>query len=83
MTTSETTTVTPFDKLMVEVRNTAGAVLATLATYSNLNRGTAGVYSQKTLDLSAFKGQTVRLAFHTTTDVSLVTSFRVDDVSLK
>ena len=68
---------------MVEVRNTAGAVLATLATYSNLNRGTAGVYSQKTLDLSAFKGQTVRVTFHATTDVSLTTSFRVDDVSLK
>jgi hypothetical protein len=83
VTTSETTTVTPFDKLTVEVRNTAGAVLATLATYSNLNRGTAGVYSQKTLGLSAFKGQTVRVAFHATTDGSLVTSFRVDDVSLK
>jgi hypothetical protein len=83
VTTSETTTTIPYDKLMVEVRNTAGAVLATLATYSNLNRGTAGVYSQKTLDLSAFKGQTVRVTFHATTDVSLTTSFRVDDVSLK
>jgi len=83
VTTNETTTTTPFDKLMVEVRNTAGGVLATLATYSNLNRGTAGVYSQKTLDLSAFKGQTVRVTFHATTDVSLTTSFRVDDVSLK
>jgi hypothetical protein len=83
VTTSETTTTTPFDKLMVEVRNTAGTVLATLATYSNLNGGTAGVYSQKTLDLSAFKGQTVRVTFHATTDVSLATSFRVDDVSLK
>jgi hypothetical protein len=83
VTTNETTTTTPFDKLMVEVRSTAGAVLATLATYSNLNRGTAGVYSQKTLDLSAFKSQTVRVTFHATTDVSLTTSFRVDDVSLK
>ncbi|HVD77270.1 MAG TPA: hypothetical protein VNH43_06645, partial [Vicinamibacteria bacterium] len=81
--TNETTTTTQFDKLMVEVRNTAGAVLATLATYSNLNGAAAGAYSQKTLDMSAFKGQTVRVTFHATTDVSLTTNFRVDDVSLK
>jgi hypothetical protein len=84
ITTAETTTTTQFDKLMVEVRNTAGTVLSTLVTYSNLNAvPTAGAYSQKTLDLSAFKGQTIRLTFHATTDVSLATSFRIDDVSLK
>jgi hypothetical protein len=83
VTSSETTTSTQYDKLFVEVRNTAGTLLATLATYSNLNKGTAGVYSQKSASLAAYKGQTVRLQFRTTTDSSVTTTFRVDDVSLR
>jgi Zn-dependent metalloprotease len=83
VTSSETTTTTQYDKLFVEVRNTSGTLLTTLATYSNLNKGTAGVYSQKSLNLSAYKGQTVRVQFRSTTDSSVTTTFRVDDVSLK
>ena len=83
VTSDETTTTTQYDKLFVEVRNTAGTLLATPATYSNLNKGTAGAYSQKSLNLSAYKGQTVRIQFRSTTDSSLVTSFRVDDVDLR
>jgi hypothetical protein len=83
VTSSETTTTTQYDKLFVEVRNTSGTLLATLATYSNLNKGTAGVYSQKSLNMSAYKGQTVRVQFRATTDSSLATTFRVDDASLK
>jgi Zn-dependent metalloprotease len=83
VTSSETTTTTQYDKLFVEVRNTAGTLLATPATYSNLNKGTAGVYSQKSLNLSAYRGQTVRVQFRSTTDSSLATTFRVDDASLK
>jgi len=83
VTSSETTTTTQYDKLFAEVRNTSGTLLATLATYSNLNKGTAGVYSQKSLSLSAYKGQTVRVQFRSTTDSSLATTFRVDDASLK
>jgi thermolysin len=83
VTSSETTTTTQYDRLFVEVRNTSGTLLATLATYSNLNKGTAGAYSQKSLNLSAYKGQTVRVQFRSTTDSSLATTFRVDDASLK
>lgn len=83
VTSSETTTTTQYDKLFVEVRNSAGTLLATLATYSNLNKGTAGAYSQKSFSLAAYKGQTVRVQFRATTDVSLATTFRVDDVSLQ
>lgn len=83
VTSNETTTTTQYDKLFVEVRSTSGTLLATLATYSNLNKGTAGVYSQKTLNLSAYKGQTIRLQFRVTTDSSLTTTFRIDDVSVK
>jgi subtilisin family serine protease len=83
VTSSETTTTTQYDRLFVEVRNTSGTLLATLATYSNLNKGTAGVYSQKSLNVSAYKGQTVRIQFRATTDSSLATTFRVDSASLK
>lgn len=83
VTSSESTTTTQYDRLYVEVRNTSGTLLSTIATYSNLNKGTAGVYSQKSLSLAAYKGQTVRLQFRATTDSSLATTFRVDDVSLK
>jgi subtilisin family serine protease len=83
VTSNETTTTTQYDKLFVEVRNTSGSLLATLATYSNLSKGTAGVYSQKSFDVSAYKGQTVRVQFRTTTDSSATTTFRVDTASLK
>lgn len=83
VTSSETTTSVQYDKLFVEVRNTSGTLLATLATYSNLNKASAGVYTLRSLNLSAYRGQTVRLQFRTTTDSSLVTTFRVDDVTLQ
>jgi hypothetical protein len=54
-----------------------------VATYSNKNKTTAGAYSQKTFNLAAYKGQTIRLQFRGTTDSSITSSFRVDDVSLK
>lgn len=82
VTSSETTTTTQFDKLFIEVRNTSGTLLSTLATFSNLNKGTAGVYVQRgPYALSSFAGQTVRIQFRATNDFSLPTSFRVDDVS--
>jgi Zn-dependent metalloprotease len=83
VTSSETTTTTQYDRLFVEVRNTSGTLLGTLSTYSNLNKGTAGVYSQKSASLASWRGQTVRLQFRQTNDVTLPTTFRVDDVSLK
>ncbi len=82
-TSAETTTVTQYDKLFIEVRNTSGTLLTTLATYSNLNKTTAGSYSQKTLNVAAYKGQTVRIQFRATSDASLITTFRIDDVSVK
>lgn len=83
VTSSETTTTVQYDKLFVEVRDTAGNLLTTVATYSNLNKGTAGVYSQKSFSLAAYRGQTVRVQFRSTMDSSVTTSFRLDDVSLK
>ena len=77
--TAETTTTTQFDRLQVQIRNSSNTVLATLATYSNLDK-TSG-YVQKTFDLTAFRGQTVRIYFLGTEDSSLQTSFVIDDTS--
>jgi Zn-dependent metalloprotease len=84
ITTSEAAGAAVFDRLFIEVRSTTGTLLATLATFSNQNSGTAGVYVLTgPFNLSAFAGQTVRIQFRGTNDVTLPTSFRVDDVSLQ
>ncbi|MDP2875950.1 MAG: M4 family metallopeptidase [Holophaga sp.] len=71
---------TVYDKLAVQVRNSAGTLLKTLATYSNANA--ASGYQVRTFDLSAYKGQTVRVHFNMTEDQTLATNFLVDKVSL-
>lgn len=78
--TAETTTVTAFDTLKVQIRNTVGTVLSTLATYSNLNKATG--FTQKSFDVTSFKGQTVQVFLVGTEDSSLQTSFVVDDFTL-
>ncbi|HKR00997.1 MAG TPA: M36 family metallopeptidase [Pyrinomonadaceae bacterium] len=84
ITTSEALGASIFDRLFIEVRSTTGTLLATLATFSNQNSGTAGVYVLRgPYNLGAFAGQTVRIQFRATNDVTLPTSFRVDDVSVK
>jgi hypothetical protein len=78
--TAETTTTTAFDTLRVQVLNTSGTVLATLGTFSNLNH--AAGYQQHSFSLNSFIGQTVVIKFTGTEDVSLQTSFVLDDVAL-
>lgn len=85
VTSSETTTTTQYDRLFVEVRSSTGTLLTTLATFSNLNKVTASnAYTLRgTYGLSAYAGQTVRIQFRATTDSSLITTFRIDDVSVQ
>lgn len=78
---SETTTRTAYDTLKVQIRDTSGNVLATLATYSNLNKGSS--YVQRSFDVKAWKGKTVRVYFLGVEDASQATSFLIDEVSLK
>jgi hypothetical protein len=66
--------------MYVEVRSTSGTLLGTLQTLSN--RSTRNTWVQSTVDVSAWKGQTVRIEFRATNDVSLPTAFFVDDVAL-
>ncbi|MES2299747.1 MAG: M4 family metallopeptidase [Pseudomonadota bacterium] len=69
---------TAYDKLVVTVKNSAGSVLRTLASYSNANA--AAGYQQRNFDLSAYKGQTVQISFVATEDSSLQSSFVLDAV---
>jgi hypothetical protein len=78
--TAETTTTTRFDTMTVAVLNSSGSVLATLATYSNLDHNTG--YAQRSFSLAAYAGQTVMLKFTGTEDSTLQTSFVVDDTNL-
>ncbi len=77
--TAETGT-TAYDTLKVQIRNTSGTVLATLATYSNVN-ATSG-YSQKSFNVIAYKGQTIQVYLVGAEDTTLQTSFVVDDFAL-
>ncbi len=77
---AETTSTTVYDKLAVTVKNSAGAVLGTLATYSNLNK--AAGYTVKSFNLLPYKGQTVTLSFVAAEDGSAQTSFVIDKVRL-
>lgn len=78
--TAETTTSTAYDTLKVQVLNSSGSVLATPATYSNLDAATG--YAQHSLNLGAYAGQTVTLKFTGTEGSQLQTSFVLDDTAL-
>ncbi len=78
--TAETTTTTAYDTLTVQVLNSSGTVLATLATFSNLNH--ASGYQQHTYSLAAYAGQAITLKFTGVEDSEYQTSFVVDDTAL-
>ena len=75
--TAETTKTTAYDTLKVQVLNSSGTVLATLATFSNLNA--ASGYTQHSYAIGTYAGQTVTLKFTGSEDSSLQTSFVIDD----
>jgi Zn-dependent metalloprotease len=75
----ETTTSTAYDTLKVQV-TPSGGTTSTLATYSNLNKGTG--YVARSVNLSAYVGKTVTVKFLGVEDSSAATSFLVDDTSL-
>jgi xanthomonalisin len=77
--TAETTTTSAYDTLKVQVTNSSGTT-TTLATYSNLNKGTG--YVQKSVSLNSYIGQTVTIKFVGAEDSSLQTSFVLDDITL-
>ena len=72
--TAETTTTTAYDKLTITANGT------TIATFSNLNH--ASGYQKHSYSLGSFAGQTVTLKFTGKEDISLQTSFVVDDTAV-
>jgi len=78
--TAETTTTAANDTMKVQVRNSSGTVLATLATYSNLTANTG--YRQVSFDLTSYKGQTIQIYLIGVENSKLKTSFVVDDFAL-
>src|SRR5205085_6690810 len=71
--TAETSTTTAFDTLTVQVRDSSGTVLSTLATFSNLSA--AAGYQQRSFDLTSFKGQTIQINLLGQEDSQKQTSF--------
>ncbi len=78
--TAETTTTTAYDTMKVQVLNSSGTVVGTLATFSNLNH--ASGYQQHSYSMAPYAGQKVTLKFVGQEDSSLATSFCVDDSAL-
>ncbi|MFL6671819.1 MAG: M4 family metallopeptidase [Massilia sp.] len=78
--TAEATNSVAYDLLTVTVKDQAGTVLGTLATYSNLDQ--APGYQVRSFDLLPYKGQAVTLSFVMQEDYSLQTTFTLDKVSL-
>ncbi|MEO7970125.1 MAG: hypothetical protein ABI698_02415 [bacterium] len=78
--TAETTSSIAYDTLTIQLRNSSGAVLTTLANYSNLSPKFP--YAQASFDLSSYKGQTIQVYLVGTEDQGLQTSFLIDDFSL-
>ena len=77
--TEEQTTTAALDTLKVEVRKPSGAVLQTLATFSNLQAKPG--FQLRTYNLTEFKGQTVKFCLSAKEDAGSVTSFVADDFS--
>ena len=60
-----------------------GSSTSLLGTFSNVNKGAAGVYSMKSFSVALWRGKTVTLRFRATTNNKQATSFYVEDVSLQ
>jgi hypothetical protein len=78
--TAQTTTTSAIDTMTVQILNSSGTVLGTLATFSNLNHGTG--YVQYSYNLSAYAGQAITLKFTGKQVSSTQTSFVVDDTAI-
>jgi hypothetical protein len=64
----------------VQVLDSGGLLLQTLATYSNEDAGSG--YVQRSFNLNAYKGRTLRISMPAQEDVYFTTRFFVDDTAL-
>jgi hypothetical protein len=75
------TTDEPVDTLAVQIRDTNGKWLRTVARYSNLDK--SAKYKRYSIDMSSFKGRTIRLHFKSQENSGKATAFLLDDVELR
>ena len=68
------------DFLKVEIRDGNGALLETLATFSNLDANTN--YSKRTFDVSRYRGKSIRISFSSVQTPGQKTWFLLDDAAL-
>jgi hypothetical protein len=69
-----------FDKLRVRMRDANGQLLQTLKTFSNQNAISG--FALQSLDITAFRGRTVRIELEAREDEGSTTSFVVDDFAI-
>lgn len=85
--TSADTSAVPHDVLGVSIKDSTGTVVEeVLETISNVDRQAgagSSYYVKDTHSLMAYRGKTVRVFFLATTDATLLTSFKIDDVSVQ
>ncbi len=79
--TTEDAGTVPYDALYVLIKDATGSQLGRVNVLSN-NDAESGTYRMYTSDLTAYRGQTIRLSFIGTTDYGNPTVFRIDDVSV-
>ena len=65
----------------MQILNSSGTVLTTLATYSNLNA--APGYVPHSFNLGSYIGKTITVKFTGSEDYEKQTSFVIDDTALK
>lgn len=83
---SEDTSSSPNDTFTATIQNSSGTVLTTVGNWSNADRDPgpgSSYYHQKTFNLFPYRGQTIRVAFVSTNDSTLLSSFFLDDVSIQ
>jgi subtilisin family serine protease len=68
------------DTLTVEVRDASGALLGTLANFSN--RDANATYTQRRYDLSRYRGRPIHISFTAKQDHDRPTWFLLDDVAV-
>lgn len=78
--TAETTTNRAYDTLSLEILDASGNLLDTPLTLSNLDQGNG--YKRHSVDLSAYKGQSIEVLFRLREDMSSQTSFVIDAMTL-
>jgi hypothetical protein len=71
---------TAADVLTVEIRDSAGVLVETLGTFSNLDAGPT--YAQRRFDISRYRGKTIRISFAGVQSQGPPTYFLLDDIAL-